>query len=348
MGGLSLLYGFPFPCSHFVFWIGSCFCPRNFVPCNALTSSLGLAACLALLGSCLFVACSPYSGWGVLPSLGRALCSYLFRFGLVCLRFSAVFAPPSVGPCWCSGGLLGCSPFLQRFCKVCFDPSCGSDSLRDCLLVSCLVTFSVVHHRRWAVFPACSLMSSHGSLPVVLRLVLCFGDLVSPVAVGCQAVAGRRVCYTLLFAPGSSAPLPLLVGVLFSCLFCGLFGIPVILLSVPGWLWVWLVTPFAATVILVSGCLGCSALLCSQYPGSTCVHVVCSSISLVLLLPFLMVPLVPCAFSGVCTPSACCAVGCLFAESLRCLCFFGFCGCFGVYSYPSRRMSLFCTRSSHA
>ena len=113
------------------------FCARNFVPCNTLTSSSGLAARLALLGSCLFVACSPYSGWGVLPSLaglcarsslGRALCSYLFRFGLVCLRFSAVFAPPSVGPCWGSGGSLGCSPSLRRFCKVCFDPSCGSSS----------------------------------------------------------------------------------------------------------------------------------------------------------------------------------------------------------------------------
>ena len=72
--GVSLLFllsGFPFPCSHFVFWIGSrglCFCPRNFVPCNASTSSSGLAARLVLLGSCLFVAFSPYSGRGVLPS----------------------------------------------------------------------------------------------------------------------------------------------------------------------------------------------------------------------------------------------------------------------------------------
>ena len=72
--GVSLLFllsGFPFPCSHFVFWIGSrglCFCPRNFVPCNASTSSSGLAARLVLLGSCLFVALPPYSGRGVLPS----------------------------------------------------------------------------------------------------------------------------------------------------------------------------------------------------------------------------------------------------------------------------------------
>ena len=34
---------------------------------------------------------------------------------------SAVFAPPSVGPCWCS-------PFLKGFCKAYFATSWGSDS----------------------------------------------------------------------------------------------------------------------------------------------------------------------------------------------------------------------------
>ena len=64
-GGIPSFSSFWVPLPMFALLIGSCgscFCPRNFVPCNALTSSSGLAARLVLLGSCLFVACSPYSG----------------------------------------------------------------------------------------------------------------------------------------------------------------------------------------------------------------------------------------------------------------------------------------------
>ena len=56
LGSSLLLSGFPFPCSHFVFWFGSrgsCFCPGNFVPCNALKPFSGLEARLVLLGSSL-------------------------------------------------------------------------------------------------------------------------------------------------------------------------------------------------------------------------------------------------------------------------------------------------------
>ena len=173
--------------------------------------------------------------------LGRALCSYLFLFDCVgrlalvrcfasccaCqrflprgqesvllgrLRFGGMFAytflqfsPLLLFPAGVRLGRWGFPPFCTYSVRSA-STLLGFPFLRDCLLVSCLVpclfgTGNVLPCSRLV-----PLMSFHGSCLWFCVLCCALETFFAPVSVGCQAVAGRRVCFTLLFCPWFFCP----------------------------------------------------------------------------------------------------------------------------------------------
>ena len=153
-----------------------------------------------------------------------------------------------------------------------------------------LGALSVWHRQCFAVFPACTLDVLPRLLPVVLRLVLCFGDLF---CTGCCWLSGccRPACmlYTP-FCPGSSDPTPFLVGVLFSFLWAPRDSRHS---AVGSWLALGVVVSHPICNLILFGLFG---LLRLPIP----LHRLCSCHGVLWYLlcpaPFHIIPLAPCAF----------------------------------------------------